>query len=307
MHIRFLLLLMLLAVGGCSAAPADQRPTVVVTTQQLADAVGRIGADRIRLTPLLSAGVDPHSYVPTAGDLRKLAEADLIIAHGLNLEAQLLDVLTQMDDNGTVQVLLAGETLPTADLIAVEPGVYDPHIWHDALLWQQVAAAIGAALSELDPAGADDYRIRLVSFQAELTTVDNDVRALIQAIPPERRVLVTAHDAFAYFGRAYGLEVAAIQGISTVSEASANEISALADLILQRQVPAIFVESSVSPRTIEALQAAVQSTGAELQIGGELYADAMGAAGSATATYVGMLRQNAETISSALRGEEWSR
>ncbi len=305
MQRHLLLLLAVLVLGACAAPPAaDARPNIVVTTQQLADAVASIGGDRIRLTPLLSAGLDPHTYVPTANDLLKLAEADLIIGHGLRLEAQLIDVLSQMDDNGAVRVLFAADTLAPADLIEVEPGVYDPHVWHDALLWQSVAANIAAALRELDPANDAAYAAALSDYQAELQATDTDVRALIAAVPAEQRLLITAHDAFSYFGRAYGLEVAAIQGISTVSEASANEISALADLILQRRVPAIFVESSVSPRTIEALQAAVQSAGAELAIGGELYADAMGAPGTPTASYDGMLRHNAETISRALRGEE---
>lgn len=305
-----LILVLTLLLSGCvRAQPAatgatnPQTLTVVVTTQHLADAVQVVAGDLVTLRPLLAAGVDPHTYVPTQGDLQVLRSADLILYNGLHLEAQMLRVFEQINARQEALVVAVAEQLDPQRLLSWEPEAgmpFDPHVWHDATLWSDVVGVIATTLSTKDPTNAAIYMANAARYRAELAELDHWMRDQLARIPIERRILVTAHDAFSYFGRAYNMEVEAIQGISTTSEASAADIQALTALILERQVPAIFVESAVSPRTIEAVVAAVQAAGQELRIGGELFADAMGAPGTPEATYLGMMRHNLTTIVAAL-------
>ncbi|MFV9503952.1 MAG: metal ABC transporter solute-binding protein, Zn/Mn family [Oscillochloridaceae bacterium umkhey_bin13] len=305
-----LILAMLLLLGGCGAAqptsndPTNPQPlTVVVTTQHLADAVQAVAADKVTLRPLLAPGVDPHTYVPTQGDLQLLRSADLILYNGLHLEAQMLRVFEQIASRDEAMVVAVAEQINPEQLLSWEPEAgmpYDPHIWHDASLWSEAVGVIATTLSSKDPANAATYNANAARYQAELAELHTAILEQVARIPTERRMLVTAHDAFSYYGRAYGLNVEAIQGVSTASEASAADIQALTALILERQVPAIFVESTVSPRTIEAVVAAVQAAGQELRIGGELFADALGAPGTPEGSYLGMMRHNLTTIVTAL-------
>jgi manganese/zinc/iron transport system substrate-binding protein len=296
--------LLLSACGQSSGAnQANGKQNVVVTTQQLADTVQQVAGDTINLTSLLGPGVDPHTYVATEGDILKFEDADLIFYNGLMLEAQMNRIFEQLNKNGQIKVVGVGDRLDPLTLLNWEPesGLpYDPHIWNDVRQWQEVVKTIRDTLSEQDPANAATYQANATRYLGELDQLHSYIQEQVQRIPAERRILVTAHDAFNYFGRAYGLEVQAIQGISTQSEASAADIQALSDLVVSRKIPAIFVESTISPRTIEAVKAAASANGQNVLIGGELFSDAMGAPGTPQATYIGMMRHNIDTIVAAL-------
>lgn len=252
---------------------------------------------------LLGPGIDPHTYVPTEGDIQTLQNADVIFYNGLMLEARMTRILEQIGQRGDARVVALGDQLDPLTLLNWEPEAglpYDPHIWNDVRLWTRVTYTIRDTLMEMDPANAATYEANTTSYAAQLEALHTYTLEQVARIPQERRVLVTAHDAFNYYGRAYGLQVEAVQGISTESEASAADIQALVDIIISRRVPAIFVESTISPRTIEAVQAAVRARGQEVRIGGELFSDAMGAAGTPEGTYIGMMRHNIDTIVAAL-------
>ncbi|GAB4121292.1 MAG: zinc ABC transporter substrate-binding protein [Roseiflexaceae bacterium] len=296
--------LLLSACGQSSGAnTTNGKLNVVVTTQQLADAVQQVAGDRINLTSLLGPGVDPHTYVATEGDILKFEDANLIFYNGLMLEAQMNRIFEQLGKNGQIKVVGVGNRLDPSTLLNWEPesGLpYDPHIWNDVRQWQEVVKTIRDTLSEQDPTNAATYQANTTRYLGELDQLHSYILEQVQRIPTERRILVTAHDAFNYFGRAYGLEVQAIQGISTQSEASAADIQALSNLVVSRKIPAIFVESTISPRTIEAVKAAASANGQDVTIGGELFSDAMGAPGTPQATYIGMMRHNIDTIVAAL-------
>lgn len=301
-----ILALLLAACGAATPAGQGDAPlNVVATTGQIGDAVRFIGGDKITATALLGPGIDPHTYVATEGDLRTFQNADVIFYNGLHLEAQLERVLEQIGQAGRTRVVALGDGIDEARLLSWEPEAgfpHDPHIWNDVQLWKRVVEQIGATLAEADPANAEQYTSNTQSYLAQLDELDAYLKAQVARIPAERRVIVTAHDAFHYLGRAYGLEVEAVQGISTQAEASTADIQALAAIVVERQVPAIFVESTISPRTIEAVQAAVRAAGREVAVGGELYSDALGAADGDAGTYIGMMRHNIDTIVNALAG-----
>ena len=298
-----ILTLLLAACAPAADAGDDGRLNVVATTGQIGDAVRFIGGDAIVARTLLGPGIDPHTYVATEGDLRTFQRADVIFYNGLHLEAQLERVLEQIGQRSGTTVVALGDRLDEARLLSWEPASgfpHDPHIWNDVQLWKDVVAQIGATLAEVDPANAEQYRSNTQSYLAQLDELDAYIRAESARIPPERRVIVTAHDAFGYFARAYGFEVEAIQGISTESEAATADIQAIAQVVIEREVPAIFIESTISPRTIEAVQAAVRAAGREVELGGQLYSDALGAADGPAGTYIGMIRSNIDTLVAAL-------
>jgi manganese/zinc/iron transport system substrate-binding protein len=277
----------------------------VATTGQIGDAVRFIGGDTIEAATLLGPGIDPHTYVATEGDLRTFQRAQVIFSNGLHLEAQLERVLTQIGATGRTTVVALGDGLPEDRLLSWEPAAgfpHDPHIWNDVQLWKGAVEQIGATLAAADPANAPAYTDNTRSYLAQLDELDVYIKAQAARIPTERRVIVTAHDAFGYFGRAYGFEVEAIQGISTEAEAGTADIKAVADMVVARKVPAIFVESTISPRTIEAVQAATNAAGHPIALGGQLYSDALGAADSPAGTYAGMMRHNIDTLVQALAG-----
>jgi manganese/zinc/iron transport system substrate-binding protein len=296
----------LLACAGCSREPVrgagDTRVRVVATTGIIADVAARVGGSRVSIESLMGPGVDPHLYKASAGDVRRLARADLVLYNGLHLEAAMGEVLEEMGHRKhTVAVT---EWIDRASLTAPPEfqGNYDPHVWFDVRLWMRAVQRIEAAYSEADSAHAAEYAERSGALLRELAELDEWVHARVLEVAPELRVLVTAHDAFGYFGRAYGFEVKGLQGISTASEAGTADVQQLADEIARRRIPAIFVETSIPRRTIEAVQAAVQSRGFAVAIGGALYSDALGDAGTPAGTYVGMVRSNVETIVGALKG-----
>ena len=263
-----LLAILLAACGPATPGAPDAGPLrVVATTGQIGDAVRFIGGDKVEATALLGPGIDPHTYVATEGDLRTFQRAQVIFYNGLHLEAQLERVLKQIGESGRTKVVALGDGLPEERLLSWEAGSgfpHDPHIWNDVQLWKGVVEQIGATLAEADPANATAYADNTRSYLAQLDELDAYIKAQAASIPAERRVIVTAHDAFGYFARAYGFQVEAIQGISTEAEAGTADIKAVADLVVARNVPAIFVESTISPRTIEAVQAAARAAGHEI-------------------------------------------
>ena len=299
-----LIALLLTACGGQAAAEDDDDRLYVVTTiGQIADAVTIIGGDHIRVESLMGPGVDPHLYVAGIRDVDKLRRADVLFYNGLFLEAQMEDILEQLAERQTVVPVSANINpaglLPSANYA----DEFDPHIWFDVTLWMQAVAQVRDTLMAADPAHAVAYETNAAAYLAELEALHAYVTAEAARVPAERRVLITAHDAFNYFGRAYNFEVLGLQGISTASEAGTADVQALADLIATRRIPALFIESSVPVRTVEAVQAAVRARGFDVVIGGELFSDAMGDAGTPEGTYAGIVRHNIDTIVAGLSSE----
>ncbi|HEX2162726.1 MAG TPA: zinc ABC transporter substrate-binding protein [Thermoanaerobaculia bacterium] len=294
-----------LAVAAACAPAADSaddgRLTVVATTNLVADVVRRVAGEHAEVTALMGPGVDPHLYKASEGDVRRLSEADLIFYNGLHLEGKMADILVKMARGRPVVAL--GEAIPEGELR--EPpefaGQYDPHVWFDVSLWALTPAVVAEELAAADAEHAEEYRANARVYAAELAVLDGWVRDEIATLAEERRVLITAHDAFGYFGRRYDVRVIGIQGISTLAEAGLQDVERVVDLVVESGVPAIFVESSVPRRTVEAVQAAVRARGRELAIGGELFSDSLGAEGTPEGTYPGMVRHNVETMVGALR------
>ena len=307
-RLLFVIALLLLLPAGCGgereADRADGRLQVVTTIGQIADAARIIGGDHVRVTSLMGAGTDPHLYVAGISDVDKLRGADVVFYNGLYLEAQLEDVLEQLAERQTVVAVSAG--IDRADLLpsAAYADEFDPHIWFDVALWSQTAAQVRDTLSRIDPAHAADYDANAAAYLAELAELHRYVTEQVARVPADQRVLITAHDAFSYFGRAYGFEVLGLQGISTASEAGTGDVQQLSDFIAARRIPAIFIESSVPVRNVEAVQAAVRDRGFDVGIGGQLFSDAMGDAGTPEGTYIGMVRHNIDTIVGALASDE---
>jgi len=278
------------------------RLRVVATTGMVADLATRVGGDRVDVRTLMGPGVDPHLYRPTPGDLRVLEAADVVLYNGLLLEGRMVEVLERLGAKKSVVAVAEG-------LGHSEPGEgsglgdhhLDPHVWFDVARWARALDRVKEALSARDPAGRDEYERRARDYAVELAELDAWCRAELRAVPESRRVLITAHDAFGYFGRAYGVEVHGLQGVSTDSEASLAEVRRLVELIAARGVRAVFVESSVPRKTIEALVEGAAARGHTVKIGGELFSDAMGPEGTPEGTYPGMVRHNVKTIVEALR------
>lgn len=300
--------MLMLALVGCGGSGSDARADdggpirIVATTGMIADTVANIGGDRVDVTALMGPGVDPHLYKASASDVNKLDDADIIFYNGLELEGRMTDIFVRLASSRPT-IAVAADIDPV--LLREPPefeGKYDPHIWFDVNLWIEVARKIERELVEFDPRSADIYHRNADDYVAQLEELDAWIVEQIDLIPEQYRVLITAHDAFGYFGDRYGLQVEGLQGISTASEAGAADVQRLAEFIAERGISAIFVESSVPQATIEAVQAAVRARGAEVDIGGELFSDAMGSEGTPEGTYVGMIRHNVETIVSALRG-----
>jgi manganese/zinc/iron transport system substrate-binding protein len=278
----------------------DETVDVVATIGMISNAVERVGEGRVEVEGLMGPGVDPHLYKASEGDLRRLERADIVFYGGLHLEAKMAEVLERIGDERRTQAVT--DSIPRSRLLAPPDfsSAFDPHVWFDVRLWMRAVEQIRDTLAEADPAHAALYRRNAARYLDELRELDAYVRSRARSVPEERRVVITAHDAFAYFGRAYGFEVRGLQGISTASEAGAGDVQRLADFIAERRIPAIFVESSVSPRTIQAVREAVRARGFDVRIGGSLFSDAMGDEGTPEGTYVGMVRHNIDEIVEAL-------
>ncbi|MBA4294028.1 manganese transporter [bacterium] len=297
-----LLLICTLAAGiltGCQTQQnsSSTKINVVATTGMLADLTTNICGEHCEVTPLMGPGVDPHLYKPTAGDLEKIQSADLVVYGGLHLEGRMTDILESLGEKS----FSAGEAIPK-NLILSTGGQSDPHIWHDPTLWQEVGTALAKKLTDMRGKSISMHVVNnWKAYQSELKELDAETRKSLNSIPEDSRVLITAHDAFEYYGKRYNLQVLGIQGTNTVTEASAQTIVQLADTIASKKIKAIFVETSVNPATIRALQKAVQDRNWEVKIGGELFSDALGANGTPEATYIGMIRHNTNTIANALK------
>lgn len=268
----------------------------------IGDAVENVGGDCVDLTTIMGPGVDPHLYQARPADVRSLQTADMILYSGYFLEGRLGEVLDKFGEQKPT-VAVSPASIPREDLIATRDSYgVDPHLWMDVGLWSRIVPTTAEVLAQARPDCEARFRTNAQAYREQLLALDGWVREAVASIPEGQRTLVTAHDAFAYYGRAYGIEVAGIQGISTQAEASIADIRATADLIATKGVPAVFVESTVNPRTIQAVIDAVRQRGAEVEIGGELFSDAMGEEGTAGGTYVGMIVGNTRTIVQALGG-----
>ena len=281
-----------------STAAAEVR--VVATTTVVADLVRQVGGERVSVESLMADGVDPHSYRATPRDADRLLRADVIVASGLHLEGKLAQLLERLSRRRNV--VAVAEAVPEAKLLPIGNGLFDPHVWFDAALWSHGPAVVAEALAKLDAAGAAGYQQRAEAYAARLQRLDAEVRARLAGIPAARRVLITAHDAFRYFGRAYGLEVVGVQGTSTESEAGLADMNRLVELVVSRGIPAVFVETSVADRNVTALREGAAARGQQLSLGGRLYSDALGPAGSDGDTLERALLANVETIVAALGG-----
>jgi manganese/zinc/iron transport system substrate-binding protein len=295
----YLGIVLIAVAAGCTQTGSD---LVVTTTGMITDLVQNVGGGRVEVDGLMGPGVDPHLYKASAGDERRMRQADLIIYNGLHLEGKMGDVFEQM--RGRVKTAAVTDGLdPQRDLRTAPPGfegTHDPHVWFDVTLWMKAAAKVRDTLAEMDPDHADVYQANAEKYLAELADLHAYVKAQAERVPPEKRVLITAHDAFYYFGRAYGFEVRGLQGVSTAAEPGAADVKELADFIAERRIPAIFVEDSVPEQTIKSVRDAVRARGFQVEIGGKLYSDSMGSPGTPDGTYVGMVRHNIDTIVGAL-------
>jgi len=294
----------LLAGLWALAATAAGQISVVATTGMIADAAANVAGDRAEVVGLMGAGVDPHLYKPTRSDIARLMRADLILYNGLLLEGKMTDALIRAGRAGRAVYAVTEELDESALLEPAEfDGAYDPHVWMDPALWMRAVEVVRDALIEVDPEGAATYRTNAAAYLEELAKLDVYADRVMATVPAERRALVTAHDAFNYLGARFGFEVVGVQGISTESEAGVRDIERLVDLLVDREIPAVFVETTVSDRNVRALIEGAAARGHEVVIGGSLYSDAMGAPGTYEGTYVGMIDNNVTTIARALGGD----
>jgi manganese/zinc/iron transport system substrate-binding protein len=305
--LQSLLFFVLGLVLGDQRAAAATPPIIVTTTSIIADTTRAIAGETATVTALMGPGVDPHLYKASPGDLRALQRADIILHNGLHLEGKLADALEKLATRKTVVAVTAqispgllrapqGTTTPASTLQN-----FDPHVWFDPTLWIMAAAEIRDTLIRHDPTHTALYTTNYERLRQQLEDLHLWTQRELAKIPAKRRILITAHDAFGYFGRAYAIDVRGIQGLSTDSEASLREIEGLVTLIIEREIPAVFVESSVSPKTVQALVEGVRARGRALRIGGELLSDSLAAPGTPGGSYIGMIRHNVTTIVSNLQ------
>ncbi len=300
------LLCLAMVSPGCTeqsgTSPGSEKLSIVCTTGMLADAARHIAGPGAEVLALMGPGVDPHSYAASSGDVQRLRQADLVLFNGLHLEGKMQGVLEQLGSQQLVLNFSEGLDPSRLRRIEGEEAIFDPHVWFDAALWASGVEALGQRMGEVFPAHRDSMQARAAAYAAQLRALHGELEASYASIPPENRVLVSSHDAFGYLGAAYGMEVIGLQGISTAAEYGLRDLTGLVELIATRRVPAVFVESSVSPRSMQSVVEGCKRRGWEVRIGGELFSDAMGAEGSAEGTYAGMLRHNARVLAAALGG-----
>ena len=288
---------------GCkNETKTNGKLNVVTTTSMITDIVKNIGGNAINIQGLMGSGVDPHLYKASEGDVTKLVNADVIFYNGLHLEGKLVEVFEKMGSATKTPIPLADQldksTLIGSDYFASN---YDPHVWFNIDYFKRFTDKVTSVLVDKDPNNKATYLANQKVYIEKLFFLETKIKDVIETLPKEKRILVTAHDAFNYFGKAYGFEVVGLQGLSTATEAGVQDVQKLTAFIIEKKIKAIFVESSVPKRTIEALQAAVKSKGHNVQIGGTLYSDALGNNGTPEGTYIGMFEYNVNTIVNALR------
>ena len=295
--------LMLVVLAGCAPKEGSEdngKLKVVTTTTIIADVVRNLAGDLVEVEALMGPGVDPHLYKASAGDVKRMNNADMVVYNGLHLEGRMGEVFENI--KGKI-IFAANENLDESKLLDFEtnPGYFDPHVWFDVQIWKGATRRIAEGLKELDPENKEKYDENLEKYIVELDELDKYVRDRTEEVDPEKRILVTAHDAFQYFGNQYGFDVRGLQGISTDAEAGTADVRKLADFIVEKEIKSIFVESSVPRKNIEALQEAVKAKGFDVEIGGELYSDSTGGAGTPAESYIGTVRENIDTIVDALK------
>ncbi|WP_040280641.1 metal ABC transporter solute-binding protein, Zn/Mn family [Psychroserpens damuponensis] len=300
---KLITILVIFACFSCkNETKSNGKLNVVTTTTMITDLVENIGGEFVNVQGLMGSGVDPHLYKASEGDVTKLVEANVIFYNGLHLEGKLVEVFEKMG-SATKTPIALGEELDKNTLIGSDyfASNYDPHVWFDIEYFKQFAKKVTQVLSEKNPENTDNFKANEAKYLAQLDELQKNIKATIETLPKEKRILVTAHDAFNYFGKAYNFEVVGLQGISTATEAGVQDVQQLSAFIIEKQIKAIFVESSVPKRTIEALQASVKSKGHEVEIGGTLYSDALGSTGTLEGSYIGMFEYNVNTIVNALK------
>lgn len=291
--------LLLLGCESSEQGESSDMPYIVATTGMIADAARQIVGDSARVDGLMGPGVDPHLYKATRSDLSKLRDADLILYNGLLLEGKMSEVLEKLSQQKPV--IAVADVINQQRLIDTGNDTHDPHIWFDLSMWKEAVEILGKRIAEQYPDRADFFLENAKRYTEELEALHQWTKKQIQSIPESQRVLITAHDAFGYFGQAYDIEVRGLQGISTISELGLRDVSALVNYIAERGIKAVFVESSVPSRSLEAVVAGVQQRGHDVEIGGTLYSDALGAEGTEAGTFVGTVRSNVNTIVSSLK------
>jgi len=280
---------------------AKEKLIIVTTTGMIGDAVKNIVGDSAEVISLMGPGVDPHLYKVAQSDIKKLLNADVIFYNGLHLEGKMGEVLDQMSERKPVIAIYNGLTEKQLRATSEFQGNYDPHIWFSVQLWTDVVKYIGKNLAEIDEDHASFYQANTAKHVEELTSLHSWTAEQIKTIPKEQRVLITAHDAFGYFGREYGMKVKGLQGLSTAAEYGLKDVTNLVDFISENKIKAVFVESSVSDRSIKAVMEGCKAKGHHVRIGGTLYSDAMGAENKPEGTYIGMVKHNVTTIVEALK------
>ena len=296
----------LLTLFVCTACASvrditDGRLNVTVTTTMLLDLTQQIGGGCVKVQGLMGSGIDPHQYRASAVDVIKMQQADVVIYSGLHLEGKMGDVLSSLESYGKT-VICAADGIDE-ELLIQNDGVYDPHIWFDVSLWQMAAKEIAAGLSAADPENGSIYEKNLASYTAQLEELERYIRAKTEELSKEQRVLITAHDAFGYFGRAYGFTVMGLQGVSTAAEAGTSDVSRLAAFIAENKINAVFIETSLPVKSIEALQEAVRAKGFETALGGTLYSDSLGDERGGENGYIAAFRHNVDVMVDGLKGE----
>lgn len=301
----FIILLVAIGIMACEpSGTADSgKLKIVATTGMIGDAVAVIAGDKAEVSTLMGPGVDPHLYKATQGDLSTLRAADLVFYNGLHLEGKMQEIFDRLSEDKPV--FAVSDAVPDSLLRVTSSSgtsvTHDPHLWFDVQLWMRCVALIGQKLQEQDAEHAEYYAARTAAYLEELRALDDTVRTLIASIPEANRILITSHDAFGYFGKTYGIQVKGLQGISTAAEFGLKDITDMVDLIITDSIKAVFVESSVSEKSIQAVMEGCAQKGHPIKQGGVLYSDAMGAKGTAEGTYLGMVKHNAIVISEALR------
>lgn len=286
--------------AALAAMPAHARKNVVATIAQIGEPLAVIAAGRANIVTLMGEGIDPHLYRLTRSDVAKINRADLILYNGLHLEAQMIDMLDRFA--ARKPVVAVADTLTANNLLPWDGRTHDPHVWMDPGLWALALGSAVDALAALDPPNGAFYHANADAYFKKLSALNTAARAAIATIPPRARALVTAHDAFGYFGRAYNIDVLAIQGVSTESEAGIRRIEMLVDTLVRRKISAVFIETTISERNVRALIEGAAARGHKVAIGGALFSDAMGAGGTYAGTYLGMFDHNVTTMVRALGG-----
>ncbi|RKJ52392.1 manganese transporter [Butyricicoccus sp. 1XD8-22] len=288
---------------GAKGSDSNDSIQIITTISQIGEPIQIIGGDRVEVESLMGPGVDPHLYEATQGDITTLQNAEIVFYNGLHLEGNMIEIFSKLKESKTTLAL--GESIDESRLLKDEEGAIDPHIWFDLDIWKDALDNATEVLKEYSPEDADYFEQNKQKYFAQIDELKAEATEKLSSIPDEQRVLVTAHDAFGYFGRMYDIEVVGLQGLSTEDEVGLSDIQSTVDLLIDKQVPSVFVESSINQNSIQAVIEGAAKQGLEVELGGELFSDAMGEEGTEEGTYLGMYRHNVNTVYEGLtRGVE---